>query len=194
VTASSVGAERIEPSEPRDPRVTVGMIVFLASESLLFASFFGSYFALSAANETWPPAGTDIDVLRASVFTGVFVLSAATMALSLRAARLGRQGEADRWAAVTALLGLVFGVATFLELTNLDFGLTTDAYGSIFFITVGVHLLHVAAALLILAAAVSASFGRGRAPLVPGRSAAAYFWYFTVVMSVAVLVVFYWIQ
>jgi heme/copper-type cytochrome/quinol oxidase subunit 3 len=169
-------------------------MLFLASETLLFAALFGSYFALAAANEEWPPEGVELDVLRAAVFTAVFALSAVTMWLSVRSARDGRESEANRWLAVTALLGLVFAVNTFVELATAEFGLTTDAYGSIYFLTVGIHWLHVVAALAIVALAVVVTTGRGRAPLGDTRAAAGYFWYFTVAVSVAVLVVVYLVQ
>ncbi|MDZ7733610.1 MAG: cytochrome c oxidase subunit 3 [Acidimicrobiia bacterium] len=169
-------------------------MLFLASESLLFAAFFAAYFTLAGANETWPPSGTELDALRASIFTGVFVLSAATMAFSVRAARAGEKGEADRWLVASLVLGLVFVVDTFLELLTLDFGITTDAYGTIFVVTVGIHWLHVVAGLVVGAAALVVTSGRGVAPLAGTRAAAAYYWYFTVALSVVVLAVFYFIR
>lgn len=183
-----------DQTEPRDPRLAVGTILFLTSETLLFAGLLGSYFSLAAANEVWPPAFVDLDVVRAAAFTGLFAVSALTMWLSLRAARAGRHAEADRWALLTGVLGLVFVVNTVLDLATLDFGIDTDAYGSIFFITIGLHALHVVAGLVILAAAVAVSFGRGRAPVGSTRTATAYYWWFTVILSVVVFAVFYLIQ
>jgi cytochrome c oxidase subunit 3 len=184
----------LDSVERDDPRLAVGLVLFLASESLLFAAFFAAYFTLAGANDTWPPAGTELDVLRATIFTAVYVLSAATMALAVRAARAGDKGESNRWLVASLVLGLVFVVNTFIELATLDFGLTTDAYGSIFWVTIGVHWLHVLAGLVVVVAALVVSTGRGVAPLASSRAAAAYYWYFTVALSVLVLVVFYLIQ
>jgi cytochrome c oxidase subunit 3 len=184
----------LDTAERDDPRLAVGLVLFLASESLLFAAFFAAYFTLAGANDTWPPAGTELDVLRAVVFTAVYALSAATMALAVRAARAGDRGESNRWLVASLVLGLVFVVNTFLELATLDFGITTDAYGSIFWVTIGVHWLHVVAGLVVVVAALVVSTGRGVAPLASSRAAAAYYWYFTVALSVLVLVVFYLIQ
>jgi cytochrome c oxidase subunit 3 len=184
----------LEPAERDDPRLAVGLVLFLASESLLFAAFFAAYFTLAGANQPWPPAGTELDVLRATVFTAVYALSAVTMALAVRAARAGDKGESNRWLAASLVLGTVFVVNTFLELAGLDFGLTTDAYGSIFWVTIGVHWLHVVAGLVVVIAALVVSTGRGVAPLATSRAAAAYYWYFTVALSILVLVVFYLIQ
>lgn len=184
----------LDTAERDDPRLAVGLVLFLASESLLFAAFFAAYFTLAGANETWPPSGTELDVVRAAIFTAVYVLSAGTMALAVRAARAGDKGESNRWLAASLVLGLVFVVNTFLELATLDFGITTDAYGSIFWVTIGVHWLHVVAGLVVVVAALVVSTGRGVAPLAASRAAAAYYWYFTVALSVLVLAVFYLIQ
>lgn len=181
-------------AERDDPRVAVGLVLFLASESLLFAAFFAAYFTLAGANDPWPPSGTSLDVLRAVVFTAIYSLSAVTMALAVRAARAGDRGESNRWLAASFVLGLVFVVNTFLELATQDFGITTDAYGSIFYVTISVHWLHVLAGLVVIVAALVVSTGRGVAPLASTRAAAAYYWYFTVALSVLVLVVFYLIQ
>jgi cytochrome c oxidase subunit 3 len=180
--------------ERDDPRLAVGLVLFLASESLLFAAFFAAYFTLAGANDPWPPAGTELDVLRAVIFTAVFVLSAATMALGVRAARAGDTGESNRWFAASFVLGLVFAINTFLELATQDFSLDTDAYGTIFYVTIGVHLLHVVAGLIVVIVALVVTTGRGVAPLSTSRAGAAYYWYFTVALSVVVLVVFYLIQ
>lgn len=196
VTLGDVAAARtsLDRAERDDPRLAVGLVLFLASESLLFAAFFAAYFSLAAANDTWPPAGTELDVVRAGVFTAVFVLSAGTMALAVRAARAGDKGESDRWLAASLVLGAVFVVNTFLELAGLDFGISTDAYGTIFWVTIGVHWLHVLAGLVVVVAALVVSAGRGVAPLAASRAAAAYYWYFTVVLSVLVFAVLYVIQ
>ena len=40
-----------------------GVIVFLASDVMLFAPFFAAYFLLRATNQPWPPEGVELDVL-----------------------------------------------------------------------------------------------------------------------------------
>jgi cytochrome c oxidase subunit 3 len=196
VTATHAGStERTtEHAEPRDSRLAVGTVLFLTSETLLFAGLLGSYFSLGAANDVWPPEGVDLDVVRAATFTGLFAVSALTMWLSLRAARAGRHAEADRWALLTGVIGVAFVVNTVADLATLDFGIDTDSYGSIFFITIGLHALHVVAGLVVLAAAVAVTFGRGRAPVVSTRAATAYYWWFTVILSLVVFAVFYLIK
>ena len=61
-----------------------GVIVFLASDVMLFAPFFAAYFLLRAGNQPWPPEGIELDVVRAAIFTGVLVASSFTLVASDR--------------------------------------------------------------------------------------------------------------
>ena len=42
----------------------LGVIVFLASDIMLFAPFFAAYFLLRSTNDPWPSAGVELDTLR----------------------------------------------------------------------------------------------------------------------------------
>ena len=69
-----------------------GVIVFLASDVMLFAPFFAAYFLLRANNPPWPPAGVELDVPRAALATLVLVASSFTLAAS----RPGRRAAGRR--------------------------------------------------------------------------------------------------
>ena len=66
---------------PASPRAVAqfGVIVFLASDVMLFAPFFAAYFLLRANNQPWVPEGVELDVPRAFVFTLVLVASSFTL-------------------------------------------------------------------------------------------------------------------
>ena len=50
--------------------VSVGVIVWLASELMFFAGLFGIYFTVRAQTDgEWPPAPTELDITYALVFT-----------------------------------------------------------------------------------------------------------------------------
>jgi len=50
-----------------------GVVVFLASDVMLFAPFFAAYFVLRASNDPWPPAGVELETARAAIATVVLV-------------------------------------------------------------------------------------------------------------------------
>ncbi|MGB5760286.1 MAG: hypothetical protein WBM50_25445 [Acidimicrobiales bacterium] len=43
-----------------------GMIVFLASDLMLFAAFFSAYFLLRSVNPVWPSPLAELDTVRAA--------------------------------------------------------------------------------------------------------------------------------
>jgi cytochrome c oxidase subunit 3 len=125
-----------------------GVIVFLASDVMLFAPFFAAYFLLRADNQPWPPPGVELDVPRALVATLVLLSSSFTMVASDRAGvRPGGAAPMRRWLLVTIGLGLVFLVNQILEYRSLDFGADSNPYGSAYVLLTGLHALHVTAGL-----------------------------------------------
>ena len=69
--------EVIRHRRPETSTGQFGVIVFLASDVMLFAPFFAAYFLLRSTNSPWPPEGADIDLPRALVFTIVLASSSA---------------------------------------------------------------------------------------------------------------------
>ena len=125
-----------------------GMIVFLASDVMLFASFFAAYFLLRADNQPWPPPGVDLNVPRAAFATLLLLTSSFTLGASDRAGeRTGRESAMRGWLLVTIGLGLAFLVNQILEYRALDFSASTHTYGSAYVLLTGLHALHVTAGL-----------------------------------------------
>src|SRR4051794_18987437 len=56
-----------------------GVVVFLASDIMLFAPFFAAYFLLRENNPPWPPEGVHLDVARAALATAALVASSFTL-------------------------------------------------------------------------------------------------------------------
>jgi len=125
-----------------------GVIVFLASDVMLFAPFFAAYFLLRADNPPWPPPGVELDVRRAFVLTLVLVSSSFTLVASDRAGeRPGGAAAMRRWLLVTIGLGLAFLVNQILEYRSLGFAADSHPYGSAYVMLTGLHALHVTAGL-----------------------------------------------
>ncbi len=181
--------------ETRTSPLVVGIGVWLASEAMLFAGLFAAYFTLAAANEVWPPPGADIGVLRAGIFTSILVISSFTMQLAVHEGIAARKAASYRWLATTGVLGAVFGANVVVDLATLDFGLRSHAYGSIFFMIIGIHIIHLVAGIGLLAAVVGLTAGvRTRMVLAPTITVVSYYWHWVVAVSVAVFVVLYMVQ
>jgi cytochrome c oxidase subunit 3 len=76
----------------RPALLSVGTVVWLASELMFFSGLFAAYFTLRAATpvtELWPPRGVNLDVATATIATVILVGSSGTMQLALRAIERG---------------------------------------------------------------------------------------------------------
>jgi cytochrome c oxidase subunit III len=134
--------------------VSVGVIVWLASELMFFAGLFGIYFTARATNpagEAWPPHPTELDVPYALVFTIILVASSFTCQFGVWAAERGDVFGLRRWYTISLIMGLVFvlGQANeYMTLVHEGTTLSSSAYGTVFFLTTGFHGLHVIGGLI----------------------------------------------
>ncbi len=128
-----------------------GVIVFLASDVMLFAPFFAAYFLLRAGNQPWPPEGVELDTLRAGIFTAVLVASSFTLVASDRAAEHGAAQHQRRWLLITIGLGAAFLANQLAEYATLTFGADDHTYGSVYWVLTGLHGAHVTAGLVAMA-------------------------------------------
>jgi cytochrome c oxidase subunit 3 len=125
-----------------------GVIVFLASDVMLFAPFFAAYFLLRSTNEPWPPPAVELDVLRAALATATLVASSFTLIASERAEeRPAGRPAMRRWLLATIALGALFLTNQIAEYATLGFGADTHPYGSAYWLLTGLHGAHVTAGL-----------------------------------------------
>jgi cytochrome c oxidase subunit III len=124
-----------------------GVVLFLASDVMLFAAFFAANFLLRSANQPWPPEDVELDTLRATVATIVLVASSFTLVRSDRAAEREQRGGTRRWLLVTIALGAAFLANQVAEYATLDFSASDHPYGSVYWLLTGLHGAHVTAGL-----------------------------------------------
>ena len=191
--ALAAGATPRAGGAPAGPTaLSVGVIVWLASELMFFAGLFAAWFTLRAGNEVWPPDDVELAVARTAGATVVLLASSLTMHGAVSAAERGDRRGAVRWLAVTGGLGALFLVNLGLEYAELPFGMSTDAYGSIFYLMTGFHGLHLLGGILFMAAVAAAIAGpTSRTPVAPTVEVCAYYWHFVDVVWVAMFATIY---
>jgi cytochrome c oxidase subunit III len=164
-----------------------GMIVFLASDVMLFAAFFAAYYLLRSVNAEWPSPLAQLDTIRAGAATVVLLVSSATVVAADRSLQAGRSGAYRRWITITAALGWVFLINQLIEYRSLTFQASSDAYGSIYWMLTGLHTAHVAVGVGALGLLVVRSF-RMRTPeaLETWHAAISAFWHLVDVVWVGV--------
>ena len=183
VTASEGAAPRTIP-----PGV-LGMLLFIASETMFFAGLFAAYAALRADQPRWPPAGTPAtSLVLPAVLTVVLMASSVTQHL---AAHTSDGGVRRRWLSRTIALGALFLAGQAWEWSQLRAdGLTvaTNVYGTVFFLLTGAHGLHVVGGLVMLGGTRARLAGAGSPGAgIPGAgppgdgarmAAVTYYWHF----------------
>jgi cytochrome c oxidase subunit 3 len=192
LAAQSPASERRAVTK-RGPRaLSVGVIVWLASEMMFFAGLFAAWFLLRATNDPWPPDDVHLDVPRTVLATVVLLASSATMHLAVLAARRDDRRDAVRWLALTGLLGAAFLANLVLEYAELDFEVSSHAYGSIFYVLTGFHGLHLLGGVLLMAGVAAVIRGpSSRASAEEPVEVCAYYWHFVDVVWIAVFLSVY---
>ena len=138
---------------------TLGMFLFIASEIMLFGSFFTAYFFIRvAAGEPWPSPGHHLPVFIAGLNTMILVTSSFTMHWALQSIKRGNRAGLQAGLSLTFLLGLSFLLTQISEYSRIGFAPYTDAFGTVFFCLTGLHGAHVFVGLTLLLAATVRSF------------------------------------
>jgi heme/copper-type cytochrome/quinol oxidase subunit 3 len=141
------------PESPLDHRSTIwwGNLMLLFIETTMFALLIASYFYVRANFQAWPPVqsnwavaryDTNPSLLWGSLNLGVIVLSFVPILVADRSAlRMNTRGAA--WGLV---LGTVLGLCAigirFREFLSLNFRWDDNAYGSMVWTILGLHLTH----------------------------------------------------
>jgi len=184
----------------------VGTIVWLGSEVMFFAGLFAVYFTLrSTSPELWDAQAGLLNIPFALTNTIVLVLSSVTCQFGVFAAerlqpratgwKMSQWGMVE-WFFLTYAMGDVFVSGQIYEyavLVSEGVTISSDSYGSAFYITTGFHGAHVAcgliAFLLVIGTAFSVkNFGHKEATR---AIVVSYYWHFVDVVWIGLFLVIY---
>jgi cytochrome c oxidase subunit 3 len=201
-TAAPTISQRVH-SLNRPNMVSVGTIVWLASELMFFAGLFAMFFTVKAQNDTgmWPPplepGGEPIhlDIAYALPFTIILVASSFTCQLGVFAAEKGDVYGLRRWYLITLVMGTIFVLGQageYYQLITEGVTMPSSAYATVFYMTTGFHGLHVIGGLI--------AFGylliRTRlSKFTPAQATSAivvsYYWHFVDIVWIGLFAVIY---
>ena len=146
---------RRRPAESsRIPSGVLGMLLFVFTEAMLFAGMISAHTIARTSATEWPPFGQPRLPERVTlVNTAVLLLSGLMLFWAHRSWRR-KPAEASPPLLIALLLGAVFVLvqgSEWVALIGEGLTLTSSNYGSYFYLIVGCHALHAAAAILGLA-------------------------------------------
>ena len=157
-----------------------GVIAFLLSESLIFASLIVAYVALRLFSDPWLPPGVKGPELSTSVIFSSIILISSSLPAQLAEGAVKRK-KLNRFRLlwlITSLMGAYFLVSEMKEWHKLDFDVSTGQIGGAFYILTGFHGLHVTAGILLqmfmlVRSFIPGNYNRGYT----GVSAVTLFWH-----------------
>ncbi|CAB4636347.1 unannotated protein [freshwater metagenome] len=196
----------------RPNAVAVGTIVWLSSELMFFAALFAMYFTIRAVQGPgiWAESTELLSIPFAAFNTTILVLSSVTCQFGVFAAerfqnrRTGSLFQINKWGmrewfALTVLMGAFFVAGQVYEyavLVSEGLTLSSNAYGSVFYVTTGFHGLHVTGGLiafLIVMVRVSKA-RRFTSQQATTAIVVSYYWHFVDVVWIALFSAIYLIK
>src|SRR4051794_24691131 len=106
----------------RVPAATLGMLLFIISEVMVFGAFFTAYFFIRISQgEPWPAHGTKLPVAVAGVNTAILVSSSFTIHWAQSAIKRGNHWGLRAGILTTLLLGSTFLFIQINEYANIGF-------------------------------------------------------------------------
>ena len=180
--------------------ILISFLIFLSTEIMLFFSFFWAFFHSSLApnvelGAVWPPYGIDIINPEALPLFGTTLLLSSGFILTWghHALIKGDKYNALAGISLSFILGLAFAYGQYIEYCNAGFTIADSVYGSVFYMTTGLHFLHVIAGCLFL---IFSTIRLWRDNVTSehhiGLEFAIYYWHLVDVVWLFVYVFYYW--
>jgi cytochrome c oxidase subunit III len=196
----------------RPNAVAVGTIVWLSSELMFFAALFAMYFTIRAVQgpSIWGESTVLLDIPFAAFNTTILVLSSVTCQFGVFAAerfqnrRTGTILQISKWGmrewfALTVVMGAYFVAGQVYEyavLVSEGLTLSSNAFGSVFYVTTGFHGLHVIGGLIafLIVMVRVAKARRFTSQQATTAIVVSYYWHFVDVVWIALFSAIYLIK
>jgi cytochrome c oxidase subunit 3 len=207
---------RLRGRDGRPDMVAVGTIIWLASELMFFAALFAAYFtirnvtdsqAAPGAETLWQSQTALLNIPFAIVNTTVLVASSFTCQMGVFAAERGQVSRSGsllairrwglrEWYVLTFIMGAFFIAGQTYEYAALfheNLTISTNVYGSVFFLATGFHGLHVTGGLIAFVIFLGRTFLARTFTHEQAVSAVvvSYYWHFVDVVWIALFGVIY---
>jgi cytochrome c oxidase subunit 3 len=172
---------------------TLGMLLFIMSEIMIFGAFFTAYFFIRIVNHNpWPAAGTELPKAVAGVNTAILLSSSLTIHWALTSIKNGNRFGLKAGMLTTFLLGLTFLTIQINEYIHIGFAPHDSAQATVFYALTGLHGCHVFIGLcLLLMVTIRAFRGHYSPEAHYGMEVPGIYWHFVDIMWVVVYTTVY---
>jgi len=171
------------------------MWAFLGSECLLFGALISTYLLYKGRSVEGPFPEDIYDIPFTSASSFMLLMSSLTMVLALAAIQRGDHRRLRLWLLATATLGGLFITGQIYEFTTFyreGLSLSTNLFGSTFFVLTGFHGVHVSVGIMMLLSFVGLSM-RGKLPTERAEAVeiAGLYWHFVDIVWIVIFTVVY---
>ncbi|MBE1596473.1 cytochrome c oxidase subunit 3 [Streptomyces stelliscabiei] len=174
----------------------------MSSELMFFAALFAMYFTLRSVTgpEFWHEKASTLNFPFSATNTTILVLSSLTCQLGVFAAERGDVKKLRMWFIVTFVMGAIFIGGQVFEYTELvkheGLSLSSDPYGSVFYLTTGFHGLHVTGGLIAFLLVLGRTYAAKRFTHEQATAAivVSYYWHFVDVVWIGLFATIYMIK
>jgi len=170
-----------------------GMMGLIAIEGTVFVMAVASYFYLWSQAQAWPLSAAPPDLLWGTLNVAIFLASVYPNHWTKRVAEDGDEHKMRVGLVICVILGLALLAVRVLEFHTLNVRWDTNAYGSIVWVLLGLHTVHLATDVydtIVLAVLMFTRPIEGRRHVDVAEN--AMYWYFVVWSWLPIYAVLYW--
>jgi cytochrome c oxidase subunit 3 len=184
------------PPAHRSSRVeapTLGMLLFIISEVMIFGAFFTAYFFIRiVSHNQWPAPHTSVPEATTGVNTAILLSSSLTIHWALTSIKKGNRFGLKAGMVSTFLLGLAFLSIQVNEYIHLGWAPQDSAQATVFYSLTGLHGCHVFIGLCLLSIVTIRSFRGHYSPEHhQGMEVPGLYWHFVDIMWIIVYTTVY---
>nr|AOY39648.1 cytochrome c oxidase subunit 3 [Scolytinae sp. BMNH 1040052] len=177
-----------------------GMILFITSEIFFFIAFFWAFLHSSLAPNVemglnWPPMGIKpFNPLEIPLLNTLILLSSGlTVTWAHHSIMENNYTQAIQSLSMTVILGIYFTILQGFEYVEAPFNISDSTYGTTFFMTTGLHGMHVLVGTSFLATCLMRLKNNHFSSIHHfGFEAAAWYWHFVDVVWLFLYLLMYW--
>ncbi|MDJ0580003.1 heme-copper oxidase subunit III [Crocosphaera sp.] len=190
---SSLSSQNLHHEHDEQGNSVFGFIVFLASESIIFLSFFVGYIVYKTTTIDWLPTGVSgLEVREPLINTVVLVASSFVIYIAEKFLKKNKLWGFRIFLFLTIAMGIYFLFGQAIEWNGLEFGFTSGVFGGMFYLLTGFHGLHVLTGVLLQVIMLGRSFLPGNYNNGHfGIMATSLFWHFVDVIWIILFVLLY---
>jgi heme/copper-type cytochrome/quinol oxidase subunit 3 len=177
------GAALAPPRPPDEvPKGTnlLGTLLVLTADGMVLVALLATWFTIKAGSSAWPPRGVSLSTYLPTMVTITAAMSAFSMQWVVSSVKRNDQRNAGVALVLTVILGLAMINAQWYSMVRPRFGIGTHAYGTLYYLLMGYHAVHLAiaigAVILVGSRALAGHYGRENYDAVRATSAV---WQFT---------------